>query len=49
VTLRLTWHVVHGEDSVARVVLKQTIVHHAHCATPAFFGGLKNQIHGAIE
>jgi hypothetical protein len=23
--------------------------HHAHCATPTFFGGLKNQIQSAVK
>ena len=42
-------HVVHRKNGVAGVFGEQAVFHHLHRAAQTFFGGLKNQVHGARE
>ena len=43
------WPVVHAKHRVHGKQLEQAVFDHFTRATPAFFGGLKNEIHGAVE
>ena len=40
---------MHAEDRIHGKQLEQAVFDHFTRATPAFFGGLKNEIHGAVE
>ena len=41
--------VVHAKDCVAREAVEQTVGDHRRAAAKTFFGGLKDQMHRAVE
>ena len=44
-----SWPVVHRVDGLHGKALKETVFDHLARPTPAFFGGLKNQIHRSLK
>ena len=46
---RQAWPVVHAVHGVHRELVEQTILDHLARAGAAFFGGLENQVHRAVE
>ncbi len=41
--------VMQTKNRLHRELFKQAVIDHAFCATEAFFGGLENDIYGAVE
>ena len=47
--MRMSQLVVDGEDRVAGEFIEQPVVDHLARAAAAFFGGLEDEVHGALE